>query len=47
LGPAVTDEIVRFFTTYNELKGKRFEVLAIEKAARACKLVDDAAVGKF
>ena len=42
LGPAFTEEIVRFFTTYNELKGKHFEVLAIGNAERACQLVNEA-----
>lgn len=39
LGQAMTEELTRFFVTYNELKGKRFEVLAIGDAERACELI--------
>jgi len=42
LGKAVIDEITRFFVTYNDLKGKRFEVTAIGDAARAGALIGQA-----
>lgn len=43
LGNALIDELTRFFVTYNELKGKRFEVTAIGDGARACALIAEAA----
>jgi len=35
LGDGFRDELTRFFVTYNELKGKRFEVLGIHGPGRA------------
>ena len=43
LGDALVDELTRFFVTYNDLKGKRFEVIAIGDGARACTLIAEAA----
>ena len=43
LGAAFVDELSRFFTTYNDLKGYKFEVLAIGDASRAAALIKDAA----
>lgn len=43
MGAALIDELTRFFVTYNDLKGKRFEVTAIGDAARACQLIAQAA----
>lgn len=42
LGEGFTGELTAFFVTYNELKGKRFDVKAISDAERACALVDQA-----
>jgi inorganic pyrophosphatase len=42
LGKAFTDELVSFFVTYNELKGKRFEVKATGGPERACALIEQA-----
>jgi inorganic pyrophosphatase len=39
LGAAMIDELTRFFVTYNDLKGKKFEVIAIGDAERACALI--------
>jgi inorganic pyrophosphatase len=43
LGEAFTDELERFFTTYNELRGRKFKVLSVEGAEKAAELVKDAA----
>ena len=43
LGRNFTDELERFFTTYNELRGRRFEVLSIAGPEEAADLVSDAA----
>lgn len=42
LGAAMIDELTRFFVTYNDLKGKKFEVIAIGDADRACALIAEA-----
>lgn len=39
LGSSFSDELGRFFTAYNALKGQSFEVSAIGDAARAAELV--------
>jgi inorganic pyrophosphatase len=44
LGKSFTDELERFFTTYNELRGRRFKVLSVEGAGKAAELVEAAAV---
>ncbi len=41
IGRAMVDELVDFFRTYNDLKGKDFTVTAISDPARACALVED------
>jgi inorganic pyrophosphatase len=46
LGHAMVDELSRFCETYNALKGKQFEILAIGDAARACALIEEAGRGK-
>lgn len=46
LGAAMIDELTRFFVTYNDLKGKKFEVLAIGDAERACALIAAASEAK-
>ncbi|MDQ3145070.1 MAG: inorganic diphosphatase [Pseudomonadota bacterium] len=43
LGEGFADELARFFTIYNELKGKQFEVLATYGPTRASTLVEQAA----
>lgn len=43
LGGAMVDELASFFRTYNDLKDKRFEVRAVSDAARACRLIEEAA----
>lgn len=43
IGHAMVDELVDFFRTYNDLKGKDFKVTAISDPARACTLVEDGA----
>lgn len=43
MGPSLVEELTRFFVTYNELKGKRFEVKTIGDPARACRLIEEAA----
>lgn len=43
MGNALLDELTRFFVTYNDLKGKHFEVTAIGDAPRAARLVAEAA----
>ena len=43
LGRAMVGELTRFFETYNELKGKRFQVTAVSDPARACALIEEAA----
>lgn len=42
LGGAFVEELKRFFVTYNDLKGKRFEVLGVGGPERACDLVAEA-----
>ena len=42
LGPAMVDELTRFFETYNELKGKNFAVKAVSDPGRACALIEEA-----
>jgi len=42
LGRAMVGELTSFFETYNALKGKRFEVRAINDPARACALIAEA-----
>jgi inorganic pyrophosphatase len=42
LGTSFTEELTRFFTTYNELQGKRFEVLAVSGPKRAAELIKEA-----
>jgi inorganic pyrophosphatase len=39
LGDGFTDELARFFTTYNSLKDKKFEVLRIRDSKAACDAV--------
>lgn len=43
LGMAFSDELGRFFTAYNALKGKSFEVTSVGDAERAVQLVAKAA----
>ena len=43
LGDGFAEELGRFFTTYNELKGKRFKVLATRGPDRAAELVANGA----
>lgn len=42
LGSAIVGELTRFFETYNDLKGKHFEVKAISDPVRACTLIEAA-----
>lgn len=42
LGETMVGELSRFFETYNDLKGKRFEISAVNDPARACVLVVEA-----
>ena len=42
LGRALVDELASFFETYNDLKGKRFEVRAVSDPERACRLIAEA-----
>jgi inorganic pyrophosphatase len=42
LGAAMVGELVRFFETYNRLKGKHFQVTAISDPDRACALIEQA-----
>jgi len=42
LGPALVAELTRFFETYNQLKGKKFEVKAVSDPERACALIEEA-----
>jgi len=42
LGQAMVRELASFFETYNDLKGKRFEVRAVSDPARACDLIEQA-----
>jgi inorganic pyrophosphatase len=42
LGEAMVGELTRFFETYNDLKGKNFEVKAVSDPARACALIEEA-----
>ena len=44
LGQSFADELTRFFTLYNELRGRRFQVLSVEGPGRAAELVRAAAV---
>lgn len=46
LGGAFTEELIQFFTTYNELKGKRFKVLAVSNAQRAVEMIQQAKAAK-
>lgn len=39
LGKSFTNELTRFFTTYNQLKGKGFDVLAVKGAEDAAALI--------
>jgi inorganic pyrophosphatase len=39
LGEGFVEDLRRFFVTYNDLKGKRFRVLATSDAARAAEIV--------
>lgn len=41
-GDALIEELKRFFVTYNQLKGKDFEVIAVQGAPRAAALVREA-----
>jgi inorganic pyrophosphatase len=43
LGEGFSDELARFFTTYNALKGKKFEVLGVRDAKAACAAVREGA----
>lgn len=43
LGNAMVGELTSFFETYNALKGKSFEVIAISGSGRACTLIEEAA----
>lgn len=40
LGRAFTDELERFFTTLNELRGRRFQVLSVEGPEKAADLIE-------
>jgi inorganic pyrophosphatase len=40
LGESFTSDLACFFVTYNDLKGKRFEVKAIAGPERACTLIE-------
>jgi inorganic pyrophosphatase len=42
LGEAFTQDLSRFFETYNQLKGKRFKVLAIGDGSKAAALIERA-----
>jgi inorganic pyrophosphatase len=42
LGPSFVDDLQRFFVTYNELKGKKFEVLGVHGKDCAARLIRDA-----
>ena len=42
LGAAMVGELARFFETYNDLKGKHFQVMAVSDPARACALIEEA-----
>lgn len=42
LVPTFTEELGRFFTTYNALKGNNFEIQSIDESTRASKLIDEA-----
>jgi inorganic pyrophosphatase len=42
LGQAMVGELIRFFETYNSLKGKKFSVQAVGDPARACALITEA-----
>lgn len=42
LGHAMVHELTSFFETYNDLKGKRFDVRAISDPERACALIAQA-----
>jgi inorganic pyrophosphatase len=44
LGEAFTNELGQFFTAYNTLKGKSFEVRSIGKAGRAVQLIEEASL---
>ena len=44
LGQSFADELTRFFTLYNELRGRRFQVLSVEGPGTAAELVRAAAV---
>jgi len=45
LGDGFTDELARFFTTYNDLKGKKFEVLGIRGSRAACDAIEKGSAG--
>ena len=42
LGDGFADELARFFTTYNDLKGKTFTVLGVRGADAACDAIESA-----
>lgn len=44
LGESFTEDLARFFETYNQLKGNRFKVLGISNAERAVELVNKATI---
>ena len=44
LGQPFADELTRFFTLYNELRGRRFKVLSVGGADKAMELVKRASV---
>jgi inorganic pyrophosphatase len=44
LGESFTGELERFFTTYNELRGRQFKVLSVEGPEKAVELVKAAAI---
>ena len=44
LGQSFADELARFFTLYNELRGRRFKVLSVEGSGKAVELVKAAAI---
>ena len=39
-------ELARSFTTYNEFKSSRYEVLSVADAAKACSLIEDQSAGE-
>ena len=44
IGGAMVRELTSFFETYNALKDKHFEVRAVSDPARACALIEEAAL---